>query len=77
MRAGAEIGELTLPVEAYNCVLGQIVDQLDLIGLVSLFHEIQSLGTGQFEAFELELLLADPAHFAFDLLHYLRGEGEG
>ena len=77
MRACAEIGELALTVEADDGILGQVVDKLDLIGLVLLFHELYSLGAGQLEALELELLLAYFAHLGFDLLHYLRGEGEG
>ena len=76
MRACAEVGELALTVEADDGILGQVVDKLDLIGLVLLFHELYSLGAGQLEALELELLLAYFAHLGFDLLHYLRGEGE-
>ena len=58
-------------------VLGQVVDQLHLVGLVLLLHELDGLFPGQLEALQLQLLLADLAHLGLDLLQDLRGEGEG
>ena len=77
MRAGAQVGELALLVEADDRVLGQVVDELHLVGLVALLHELDGLFPGQFEALQLQLLLADLAHLALDLGQDLRGEGDG
>ena len=58
-------------------VCGQVVDKLHLVGLCLLLHELQSLPPGQFEPLQLQLLLADLAHFALDLGQVLGGEGKG
>ena len=76
MRAGAQIGELTLAVEADDGVLGQVVDQLDLVGLFLLFHELDGLFAGQLKALELELFLADLAHLGFQRVQMLLGKVE-
>ena len=78
MRACAEVGELALTVEADDGILGQVVDKLDLIGLVLLFHELYSLGAGQLEALELELLLHILRISAsiFSIISGVKGKGE-
>ena len=75
MRPGAKVGELALTVEGNDGVLRQIVDQLDLVGLLRLFHERDSLGTGQLKALELQLFLADLAHFLLDGFKVVGREG--
>ena len=75
MRPGAKVGELALAVEGNDGVLRQIVDQLDLVGLLRLFHERDSLGTGQLKALELQLFLADLAHFLLDGFKVVGREG--
>ena len=58
-------------------VLGQIVDQLHLIGLFLFLHVLDSLGAGQLEALQLQLLFTDLTHFSLDLAQVVLGEGEG
>ena len=77
MGAGAQVHELTLLIEGDVRVLRQIVDQLHLVRLVLFLHIGDGLRPGQLKALQLQLLLADLAHLALDLLHDLRGEGEG
>ena len=55
----------------------QVVDQLHLVGLLPLLHVLQGLLPGQLKALQLQLLLADLAHFALDLGQVLGGEGKG
>ena len=77
VRAGAEVGELTLLIEADVRVGGQIVDELDLERLVLLLHELDGFLARQLKALELELFLADLAHLRLDLLQMLRRKGAG
>ena len=77
MGAGAQVGELALGVEGDGGVGGKVVDELHLIGLLLLLHKLHSLRPGQLKPLQLQLLLADLAHLALDLLHDLRREGEG
>ena len=77
MGAGAQIGELALLVEGDVGVLRQIMDQLHLVGLALLLHELDGLFPGQLEPLQLQLLLADLPHLCLDLLQVLRREGEG
>ena len=77
MGAGAEVRKLALLVEADGGVLRQVVDELHLEGLTLLLHELHGLRPGQLKALQLQLLLADLPHLALNLLHNLRGEGEG
>ena len=76
MRAGAQIGELALLVEAYGRIFRQIPDELDLVGLVLLLHELYGLFAGQLEALYGQLLLAYLAHLCLELLEDLGGEGD-
>ena len=76
VRTGAEVGELALLVEADDGILRQVVDELDLERLFLFFHKLDGLGARELKALELELFLADLAHFGFDLSQILRREGE-
>ena len=76
MRAGAEVGELALLIEAYDGVLGQVLYELDLVGLVLIGHELDGLGARQLEALYGQLLLAYLAHLGLYLLEHLGGEGD-
>ena len=77
MGAGAQIGELALLIKGDVGVGGQVVDELHLVGLLPLLHELQCLLTGQLEALQLQLLLADLPHFRLDLGQILLCEGKG
>ena len=77
MGAGAQVHELTLLIEANGRVLGQVVNQLHLVGLALLLHILHSLCPGQLEAFQLQFLLADLAHLRFQLLQLVLGKGLG
>ncbi len=74
---GAQVGELALGVEGDDRILGQIVDELDLIGLFPRFHIGNGLSAGLFAALKMQALLADLLHLGLDLLQMLVGEGEG
>ena len=77
MRAGAEVHEFALTVEGDNGVLRQVVDELDLVRLIALLHELQRFLTREFKAFETQLFLADLAHLGLELLEHLRRERLG
>ena len=75
--AGAQVGELALLIEGDVGIAGQVLDELYLIGLVLLLHELDGLFPGQFKPLQLQLLLADLLHLGLDLGHVVGGEGEG
>ena len=75
--AGAQVGELALPVEGDHRVLGQVVDELHLEGLALLLHEFDRFLTGQLEPLQLQLFLADLAHLGLKLGKLPLGEGLG
>ena len=77
MRAGAEINEFTLTVKRDNGVLRQVIDELDLIRLVALLHELQRFGARKLKALETQLFLADLAHLGLELLEHLGRERLG
>ena len=77
MGTGAQVGELALPIEGDVGVLGQVLNQLHLVGLPLLLHIADGLLPGQLEPLQLQLLLADLAHLGLDLLQVLLGEGLG
>ena len=77
MRAGAQVGKFALLIERDDRILGQIVDQLDLVRLLALLHELDRLGAGQLKPLERELFLADLLHLGLERLEVLGGEGEG
>jgi len=76
VRARAEVGELTLTVEADDGVLRQVVDELHLIGLLLLLHELDGFLARQLEPLELQLFLADLAHLGFEGIEMLLREIE-
>ena len=75
MRARAQVGEVALTVEGNVRVLGQVADQLHLVGLALFFHEFDGFFPGQLEAFQLVVLLDDAAHFLLHFLQEVGGEG--
>ena len=77
MGAGAQIHELALPVEGNVGVGRQIVDQLHLVGLLTLLHELEGLVPGQFKPLQLQLFLADLPHFGLDIRQIVGGKGKG
>ena len=76
----AEIGknmQAAIPlVGNVKVILRQILDQLHLVGLALLLHELDGFLARQLKALELELFLADLAHLRLDLGEVLRREGE-
>ena len=76
VRAGAEVGELALGVEGDVRVGGQVVDELDLVRLVLFLHVFDSFLARQLKALELQLFLADLAHFGLDGIEMLLGKVE-
>ena len=77
MGACAQVGEIALRIEGNDRVLGQVVDQLHLVGLVFLLHVGNGLGTGLLAADDGQTLLADLLHLRLDLGKMLGSEGEG
>ena len=75
MGASAQVREIPLLVEADNSILGQVVNELYFIGLFLFFHKFDGLSAGQFEAFQLQLFLADFAHFCFQGSQIIGSEG--
>ena len=76
MGAGAQVGEIALGIEGDDGVLGQVVDELDLVGLVFSLHEGDGLGPGQLGALQMQALLADLLHLGLNGAQMLRGEAE-
>ena len=76
MRACAQVGELALLVEGNGSVLRQIVNQLYLVRLLELFHELDGFRARQLEALKLLLLLADLTHLCLKSIEVLLREGE-
>ena len=76
MRTCAQVGELALLVEGNGSVFRQIVNQLYLVRLLALFHELDGLLARQLEALELLLFLADLAHLCLESIEVLLREGE-
>ena len=58
-------------------ISGQIFNQFHLIRLVLFLHEGNRLLTGQFKPLQLQLFLADFAHFCLQRSQMLRREGKG
>ncbi len=73
MRPGAQVGKALLLVEGDHAVLGKVVDQLHLVGLV--LDKLQRLGAGKLEPLQFGVLLDDAAHFLFHVLEKLGREG--
>ena len=75
--AGAQVHELALLIKRDVGIGGQVVDQLDLVGLLLLLHEGNGLLPGQLEALQLQLFLADLAHLRLQSVQMLLGKVEG
>ena len=68
VRACAKVGKFALFVEADNSILGELLDQLNLIGLVFFLHQGNCLGSGKLKALDFEVFLNDLLHFTLDCL---------
>ena len=77
VRASAQIGKLTLGVEADDSIFGQVIDQFHLVGLVQTFHIGNSLFPGLLAALQTDALLANLLHLRFNFLQMLGSESEG
>ena len=75
MGAGARVGKVSLTVEAYYSVLGQILNKLYLIGLAFFFEVLYSVGSGHLKAFKGQRLGDYLLHLLLDLFEILRSEG--
>ena len=73
--AGAQVGKVSLTVEAYYSVLGQILNKLYLIGLAFFFEVLYSVGSGHLEAFKGQRLGDYFFHLLLDLFEIFRSEG--
>ena len=74
VRTGAEVGIFALLVEADRFALGQLVDELDLIGFAALLHILHSLVLRQGEALDAQVLLDDLLHLCFECRQGIRIE---
>ena len=77
MRAGAEVDEFALTIEGDDGVLRQVVDELDLVRLIALLHELQRFLARELKTLETQLFLADLAHLGLELLEHLGREWLG
>ena len=75
VRAGAQVHKIALLIEGDRRVLGQIADELYLVGLALFLHKADGFLAGQLEALQLEVLLDDVLHFLFDGGEEFLGEG--
>ena len=75
MGPGAQVGKVALAVEGDHRVLGQVLNQLHLVGLSRLFAEGQGLGAGQFKALQPLVALDDAGHLLFHLGQKLGSKG--
>ena len=67
MRSDAHIDVLALLEEAELGLVGQVSHVLDLIVLVALFHQLDSLCAGQDEGLDGQILFGDLAHLLLDV----------
>ncbi len=72
--SGAEVGEFALFVEGDACILGEVLDELDLVVLVPFLHEFDCFVAGEGEGLEFEILFDDLLHLGLDLGEVLLGE---
>ena len=66
MGTDAHVDVVALLVEGNASVVGQVADVLDLVLLVALFHELDSLFARKLERRELQVLFHDLLHFGFN-----------
>ena len=67
MRSGTEIYKISLLIERNDFVLRQVFDQLHLVILVLVSHELDSFFPRQLEAFQRIVGLDHLLHFLLDL----------
>ena len=77
VRAGAQVNELALPVEADDGVLREILNELNLVRLALLLHECDGLRAGQLKTLEREVFLRDLFHLLLDGGQIVRRERLG
>ena len=76
MRACAQIRKIvSLAIEGNLRILGKILDQLHLVGLVPLLHEGDGFLSWQGKTLQLCALLDDLLHLRFQLIQVFPGEG--
>ena len=74
VRTRAEVSKITLTIERDLLALGKLLDELNLIRLVSLLHEGDSLVALESEALDEQILLNDLLHLGLDLREDVRRE---
>ena len=74
MRASAQIGEVTLFVEADYCIFRQVVDEFNFVGFFQFFHKFDCFCTRKFKAFQFEFFFANFTHFAFESSQIFRSK---
>ncbi len=77
VRAAAEVGELALRVDADGLLVGQVLDELDLEGLLGGAEDGEGLLAGQLLARELLVLGDDLRHLLLDAREVGLGDGLG
>ena len=75
MRASAQVHEIALAIEGNDGVFGQIIDQLDLIGLFPALHEGNGFITRKLETLYAVVLLDNAGHFLFNFAKEIIREG--
>ena len=75
MGAGAEVGKLTLLIEADDGVFRQVLNQLNLVRLALFLHQCDCLSTGQLKTFERQCFFNDLLHLSFNLGQIVSGDG--
>ena len=76
VRACAEVGELALTVEADHCIVGKLLDKLNLIRLILFGHKGDSLGARKLKTLDLKVFAHDLLHLVFDILKNILRKGD-
>ena len=74
MRSGTQLHKVTLPVEGNRIVLGQILDQFNLIRLFAVPHQLQRFLARKREILQCISLFDDLFHLLLDVVEILPGE---
>ena len=75
VRTGTEVGEITLGIGADDCILRQVINQLNLIFFIFRSKHCQSFTARQFCTLQRNILFNNFCHFLFDSLQILRSKG--